>query len=86
MTDMDWLLSAATQNHGYGPGCKRGCLAMMTLARPEEASKLYRECRQLKDRVDDPGETCLTMSLCGSLTRRTALLHRNQVRRLHCPV
>ena len=52
---MNWLLSAATRNHGCGPQCKRGCLAMMALARPKEAVKLYCETKQLKERVDDRG-------------------------------
>ena len=52
---MNWLLVDATRNHGCGPQCKRGCLAMMALARPTEAVKLYRETKQLKERVDDRG-------------------------------
>ena len=54
-TDMGWLLGDATRNHGCGPQCKRGCLAMMALARPKEAVKLYCETKQLKERVDDRG-------------------------------
>ena len=49
------MFSLIKEQRGCVGSCGSGCLAMLCVARPKEAIRLFKECRDLKERVAKPG-------------------------------